>query len=106
MKVTVNENENKVLKSIAIQCYEDYSATVSVIALDTGLSINQVKGYVGSLVKKDVIYSDEDIREGDIHNDIWICFEGVGTISFGWDHYEQQEWDDMVNQLAELKVAA
>jgi len=67
----LTEMENKVIAAIKVD--EIYSQSdsgscwtcVEQIAEDSGLAVNQVKGVLGSLQKKRVLFIDEDNGAGD-----------------------------------------
>ena len=67
----LTNNEQIVLESITKICTMDYSADVSEIAFNTGMSMESVKGVVGSLVKKKKVLCESEYRADSLFYDIF-----------------------------------
>ena len=79
----LTEKEESVYKVVLGHCMNGYCSWVSEISDDTGLSMNVVKGVLGSLAKKDLILAESRYVLGErIFNDIFAIVDG-DVISFG-----------------------
>ena len=67
----LTNNEQIVLESITKICTMDYSADVNEIAFNTGMSMESVKGVVGSLVKKNKVLCESEYRGDSLFYDIF-----------------------------------
>ena len=67
----LTNNEQIVLESITKICTMDYSADVNEIAFNTGMSMESVKGVVGSLVKKKKVLCESEYRGDSLFYDIF-----------------------------------
>ena len=87
----INQTEKNVLLAIIETCYEDYFATAEDISRACKLTVSQAKGYMGDLIKKELIAIGEvdtfrEIIKG-VHS---LDVDGHG-IGFGCDRYEEEE---------------
>lgn len=100
---TLNNNEQKVIRTIADISYDDYGTSLEEIVERTGLTANQVKGYISALNKKMLV----DIGDADDHSTscdvyfIWDTKEIEIPSAFGCDQMERDEYDRNVEKLIE-----
>jgi hypothetical protein len=71
MTTNLTSNERAVLDTIAEICIMDYSADVNEIARSTTMTIESVKGVVGSLVKKKLVICESEYRGDRLFYDIF-----------------------------------
>lgn len=88
----LNTNEKNVLLAIIDRCHDDFFATASDIKYLCDLdSIEQAKGYIGSLVQKKLVVSGhvETCNEF-IHGTHSLDVNGH-AVSFGCDEYSEED---------------
>jgi len=82
--------ENKVLNAIIDECESDYSSTVESLSECIDLTKPQIKGVLGSLVKKsEITIGDAEIRGGKEFKDIWPLRKVAGE----WQTLCWGEWN-------------
>ena len=71
MTTNLTNNEQIVLDAIINTCAMDYCADVNEIARSTTMTIESVKGIVGSLVKKKLVICESEYRGDRLFYDIF-----------------------------------
>lgn len=80
---TLTDLETKVLARATVHCTDDYSSSVKEIAEDLKLPVPQVRGCVGSLVKKGKLQAnDPEVRGGTTFHDLFVIQDG-GILCWG-----------------------
>lgn len=108
MTLALTSKELQVLS--AFNTYEDAEGTksdlgvswtdVQMLATDTGLSVKSVKGVVGSLVKKDLVFAD---NEDDAKNPA-LCLTEDGVDAFFANRPEEQSVEPAAEAAAPRAV--
>ena len=81
MTANLTNNEQTVLNSITELCVYDYSAEVHEISDKTGMSMESIKGVVGSLVKKNAVVCESEFRGDRTFYDIFPINSDGQTLS-------------------------
>jgi hypothetical protein len=87
----LNTTEQNVLTTIIDACYYDFFADAKYIANICDLTVAQAKGYMGDLIKKNLVVTGEvDACDGKLTGVHSVDPDGV-MVSFGCDEYSEED---------------
>ena len=106
MRTEITKLENTVLKVVAGHCFDEYSSSAIEVSKQTGINIETVKGVLGSLCKKGLLFAEqrEVLFESviDLKKDIFILLDGE-SVSFGCDYLYYDEYTQSINDSIIVK---
>jgi hypothetical protein len=89
--MNLNKNEKNVLLAIIETCYDDYFADAQYISRACKLTVSQAKGYIGDLIKKELIASGEVDTGSEKIKGVHSFDVDGHAIGFGCDEYSKEE---------------
>lgn len=93
MNTKLTASEAAVLKEIWGASY-DVPTDVKEVSQHVDLDVQSVKGVVGSLVKKGLVYAETEERGGKVFHDLSPVFNGQ-PVMFDGESLEADEWSAM-----------
>ena len=94
--------EELAYRSILRTSMYEYCSSVQDVAENLAISVNSAKGVIGSLIKKGMIYTQEETRDRVIFNDVFAWFHMRGTYcspSYGNENLLDHEREAIENYL-------
>lgn len=82
--VNFTQLETSVYNKALDHCFSEYSTDALELSKDLNISVNVVKGVLGSLTKKGMITVDQG-------ENCFPIIKGSEVFSFGWDNYDDSE---------------
>lgn len=90
MNITTTELEKQVFNALIDICMEECESDMQDLIETTGLEMNTIKGVVGSLVRKELVTTEEEKR----NFKTFLCIRPIihgDALSFGCDEYTEED---------------
>ncbi len=99
---TLTDLERKVYVNVLEESMVEYCTSVKEISLQLELDIKTVRGVVGSLVKKMLVYAETEVRDGITFHDLFP-FTPNASASYGNENLEEDEIEWVEQYIKENK---